>query len=247
MLAHLLYGYRAEGLEHVPRTGAFLLAANHKSYVDPPLIGACLPREIRYFAKKELFSVPVLGPMIRHFGAVPVDRAAFDRRAIETALHALRNGHGLLVFPEGTRIRRPGLAAPREGIGMLAARTGLPVIPARISGSWEPRRRLWRRIPIVVRFGPPLALATTALAPRPAAAPASSPTGGTAAGSARGGASTGADPATPEQNRAGLPGTARQRYGEIAAEVMKAIGSLGAGHAAAGDGRKTDWGNTARG
>ena len=154
--ARLLFGYKVCGLEHVPLTGPCLFAANHKSYLDPPLLGACLPREIRYFAKKELFKVPLLGPLIRVYGAIPVDREGFDRKGLATALELLSRGEWLLVFPEGTRIRRPGLAQPKEGVGLLAVRTGAPVVPAYLSSTWEPRRRLWRRIPIRIRFGAPL-------------------------------------------------------------------------------------------
>jgi 1-acyl-sn-glycerol-3-phosphate acyltransferase len=155
-LAHLLAGYQVSGLEHIPREGPFLLAANHKSYLDPPMLGACLPREICYFAKKQLFAVPLFAPLIRTFGAIPVDREGFDRKGVTRALEILQQGQGLLVFPEGTRIRRPGLAEPKEGIGLLALRSGAPVVPARILSSWEPRRNLLRRIPIRIRFGPPL-------------------------------------------------------------------------------------------
>ena len=166
-MAHLLFGYAVEGVEHVPREGAFLLAANHKSYLDPLLVGACLPREMRYFAKKELFRVPLLGPLVRIYGSIPVDRDAFDRKGLSLALEILARGQGLLVFPEGTRIRRPGLAEPREGIGLLALRTGAPVVPVHVRSTWEPRRRLWRRIPIRLRFGP--ALTFPRMDPGPAA------------------------------------------------------------------------------
>jgi 1-acyl-sn-glycerol-3-phosphate acyltransferase len=165
--AHLLAGYQVSGLEHVPAEGAFLLAANHKSYLDPPLLGACLPREIRYFAKKQLFRVPLLGPMIRNYGAVPVNREGFDRKGVTTALEILADGEGLLVFPEGTRIRRPGLAEPKEGIALLALRSGVPVVPAVILSTWEPRRNLLRRIPIRVRIGPPMSFGR--MEPGPAA------------------------------------------------------------------------------
>jgi 1-acyl-sn-glycerol-3-phosphate acyltransferase len=130
-----------------------LLAANHKSYLDPPLVGAGIAREIRYFAKKELFRVPLLGPAIRGYGAIPVDRSGFDRRGLECALDILAHGQGLLVFPEGTRIRGAGLARPKEGIGLLALKSGAAILPAYVESSWEPRRSLFRRIPVRVHFG----------------------------------------------------------------------------------------------
>src|SRR5690606_4384817 len=79
---HLAFGFRVEGIENVPLDGPCLLAANHKSYLDPLAAGSPLPREIHYFAKRELFRIPILGPMIRAVGGIPVDRHSFDRQAI---------------------------------------------------------------------------------------------------------------------------------------------------------------------
>jgi 1-acyl-sn-glycerol-3-phosphate acyltransferase len=157
-MGHLLFGYEVSGGENVPKDGAFLVAANHKSYLDPPLVGAGLPREICYFAKKELFRIPFIGSLIRTFGAIPVDRGGFDRRGLMMALDLVRSGQGLLVFPEGTRIRRPGFAEPKEGIGLLAVKSGAAVVPVLIRSTWEPRRSLFRRIPVRIDFGRPLDL-----------------------------------------------------------------------------------------
>jgi len=157
--AHVAFGLRATGLEHVPAEGPFLLAANHKSYLDPPFVGGVLPRELRYFAKQQLFRIPGFASLIRAYGAIPVDRDAADRRAVSGALAVLARGEGLLVFPEGTRIRRPGLAEPKAGIGLLAVRSGAPVIPVYVASTWEPRRRLGKRIPVRIRFGPPIRFA----------------------------------------------------------------------------------------
>ncbi len=158
-VARVLLGLRVEGVDRVPLEGSVLIASNHKSYLDPLLVGACIPREIRYFAKKELFHVPLVASWVREYGAIPVDRGGFDRRGIAVALDLLERGQGLLVFPEGTRIRRPGLAEPREGIGLLALRTGAPVVPVHVAFSWEPRRTFLRRIPIRIRYGVPLRFA----------------------------------------------------------------------------------------
>ena len=149
-------GFRCEGTGHLPTQGACLLAANHKSYLDPLVIGAAVSRPICYFAKKQLFRIPLFGPLIHSLGAIPVDREGFSRDGVETALGILQRGEVLVVFPEGTRIRRPGLAAPKVGIGLLALRTGTPVVPVHIAGTWEPRRSWRRRMPVTVRLGPPL-------------------------------------------------------------------------------------------
>jgi 1-acyl-sn-glycerol-3-phosphate acyltransferase len=89
-----------------------------------------------------------------------VDREGADRRALTEALAILARGEGLLVFPEGTRIRREGVAEPKAGIGLLAVRSGVPVVPAYVASSWEPRRRWYRRIPVRIRYGPPLHFAS---------------------------------------------------------------------------------------
>jgi 1-acyl-sn-glycerol-3-phosphate acyltransferase len=157
--AHLLLGYRVSGTENIPREGGFLLASSHKSYLDPLVVGACLPRELRYFSKRELFANPFFGWLIRSYGAVPVERTGADRRALSLALKILEQGEGLIVFPEGTRIRRPGVGEAKPGIGMLAVRSGVPVIPCWAGSTWDPRRSLLRRVPVHVRFGPALAFA----------------------------------------------------------------------------------------
>lgn len=154
--ARLFLGYRATGMENIPRQGGFLLASSHKSYLDPLVVGAALPRELRYFSKRELFANPVFGWLIRAYGAVPVERTGADRRALSLALTILSEGEGLIVFPEGTRIRRPGVGEAKPGIGMLAVRSGVPVIPCWAGSTWDPRRSFWRRVPVHVRFGAPL-------------------------------------------------------------------------------------------
>ncbi len=153
VLRFVLFGLlrmKSEGLEHLPR-GAFILASNHRSNLDPPCIGTAVPGAIWYFAKQELFSRPVLGWLIRRLNAIPVRRGRYDRRAIEGALRVLRTGRPLLLFPEGTRRKRPGLGRPRGGVALLARRAGVPVVPAWIEGTGSLRPGAIR-----VRFGPAL-------------------------------------------------------------------------------------------
>ena len=156
--ARVLWGMRVEGLERVPPVGGVILAANHKSYLDPPLIGSVLPREIFYLAKRELFRIPVFSAWMRARNAIPIDREGSDRGAIEGALHVLRGGGALLVFPEGTRIRRPGLGPPHEGVALLAARAGVPILPVHLRGSWSAERRWLRPGGLRIRFGEPFRL-----------------------------------------------------------------------------------------
>ena len=142
--SRFLWGLRVEGVENVPLTGGVILASNHKSYLDPPLIGSTLPREIHYLAKKQLFGVPLLGLWIRAHNAIPINREGFDRAGLEGALEVVRTGGALLLFPEGTRIRRRGMGPPREGIGLLVARSGVPVVPVHLRGTWGPERGWFR-------------------------------------------------------------------------------------------------------
>lgn len=154
--ARLLWGLSVEGAENVPLTGGMILASNHKSYLDPPLIGSSLPREIHYLAKKQLFRVPLLGLWARANNAIPINREGFDRAGLDGALQVVRTGGALLLFPEGTRIRRKGMGPPREGIGLLVARSGVPVVPVHLRGTWGPEREWFRPGGIRIRYGKPI-------------------------------------------------------------------------------------------
>jgi cytidylate kinase len=157
-IARLLWGLRIEGAENVPRHGAVIIASNHKSYFDPLLVGGACRREIHYMAKKELFATRLGGWWMRSSNAIPVARSGFDKHAIEMALAALRGGAGLLVFPEGTRIRRKGLGPAREGIALLAARGNVPIVPVHLKGTWSEERKMIPRSGIRIRFGRPFRL-----------------------------------------------------------------------------------------
>lgn len=159
VLMRLLFRLRSRGREHVPRTGPVLLAANHSSYLDPPLVGGCAPRPVHFLAKAELFGVPFLGRLIRGLNAHPIRRGASDPGAIRLAVKILADGHALLVFPEGTRGPEGVLREPKGGVGMLAALSGAAVVPVYVQGSgqaWPRGVKLPRPARITVTFGPPL-------------------------------------------------------------------------------------------
>lgn len=124
----------AEGWEHVPQ-GACLFASNHQSMLDPPLIGSCLPREISFIARRSLFDNPIFGFVIRACHSIPVDRGEADIGAIRSALAALKSGDGLLIFPEGTRSQDGAFGEPQAGVGLLACKSGVPVVPIHIRGA----------------------------------------------------------------------------------------------------------------
>jgi 1-acyl-sn-glycerol-3-phosphate acyltransferase len=135
----------------VPRDGPLIVACNHVSYFDPPALGVALPRTVTYMAKKELFGLPVLGPVIAALGAFPVDRKRGDISAIKSAMGILETGAALGIFPEGTR-NKDGLGKPQAGIALLASRSGAAVVPAYVGGS----AGAGRFAPITVAFGEPL-------------------------------------------------------------------------------------------
>ncbi len=131
----VLFRTQATGADHLPRNGAVLLAANHLSNWDPPLLATFLSRPVCYMAKQELFEIPIFGKAIRACHSFPVRRGAADRAAIKTALQILKSGKCLGVFPEGTRSRDGRVHKAEAGIALLAAMSGAPVVPAAIIGT----------------------------------------------------------------------------------------------------------------
>lgn len=150
------------GREHVPAGGPVILAANHRSFLDPFVIGCLLRpgRTVHYMAKLELFAHPVVGSVLNRLGAFPVRRGASDDEALETARVLLDRGAIVVIFPEGTRTRPGPLGAPRSGVGRLALETGAAVVPVAVLGT-EGVRDGWRIRPhrVRVRCGPAVVLA----------------------------------------------------------------------------------------
>jgi 1-acyl-sn-glycerol-3-phosphate acyltransferase len=155
----VLYRYRAQGRGNAPASGGFVLAANHLSNLDPwPLGMAFFPgRYLRFMAKSELFWFP-LGPFITACGAFPVRRGESDQEAIDTAVQLCREGHVVVMFPEGTRrvkgLRKRHEARWHAGAARIALEAGVPLVPAGIVGTDE----LTRAARLRVVFGHPIAL-----------------------------------------------------------------------------------------
>ena len=132
----IFHRFRVSGLEHVPSDGAFLLASNHVSFFDPPALGCRVPRDLHYFARKSLFK-GLLGKLITAFNSIPVDRGSADVSSFKKALKVLDKGSPLLVFPEGTRSLDGSLQAAKAGVGLIAIKASVPVLPARVIGGFE--------------------------------------------------------------------------------------------------------------
>lgn len=159
-LLRLLFGMRVSGREHVPKTGAVIIAPNHKSFWDAFFIAAVVPRTIRFMGKAELFT-GVRGRVFLALGAFPVQRGSADSAAIDTARAVLMQGEALALFPEGTRVRDPdSLGVPRRGAARLALETGAPLIPTAMTGTERRRLHLPRRVQI--SFGEPISVESAA-------------------------------------------------------------------------------------
>ena len=148
---------RRIGREHLPACGAVIVAANHRSLLDPFVIATMARRPMYYVTKKELSRQKWVAWLLGAFGAFPVDRGASDAELITTAKAILARGDVVLIFPEGTRIRPGSLGTPKLGVGRLALETGAPVVPVAVLGT-EAVRRGWRIRPhkVTIRAGRPL-------------------------------------------------------------------------------------------
>jgi len=145
------------GREHIPREGAVIIAANHRSFLDPFVIGTLVRRPVYFVAKSELFKHPLVAWWLNSLGAFPLDRGQGDSDAMDTARRILERGDALVIFPEGTRTRPGPLATPHRGFGRLALETGAPIVPVAVAGT-EAVRKGWRIRPhrVRLRCGPPM-------------------------------------------------------------------------------------------
>ena len=130
-----LVGMRIEGLDRIPRSGPILVVCKHVHNADPVLLSVAFPRPVHFMAKKELFTVPIIGWVISRVGSFPVDRGKADRSALRHAEAALSQGIAVGMFPEGTRSTTGALQRAHPGAALLAVRSGAPVIPMVVVGS----------------------------------------------------------------------------------------------------------------
>jgi 1-acyl-sn-glycerol-3-phosphate acyltransferase len=138
MMFHKLFDGDIYGYENIPRHSPCLLACNHLSYFDPPFIGSAVPgREVFSLARSSLFATKFNNWLFSNMNCIPLNRESSDIFAIKTALRLLREGKCVMIYPEGTRSDDGTFKEPQAGIGMLACKTKVPVIPCRIFGTFE--------------------------------------------------------------------------------------------------------------
>lgn len=158
-IANTLFSYRTHGVENMPEEGSVILAANHTSFLDPPLVGIASKRAVWYLARRTLLEWPLLGPVFPSLNVIPVDRDGNDRSALKAIVRLLREGEGVVLFPEGTRSPDGTLQQGKPGIGMIVSKSGAPVVPVRVFGAHEafPKNaKLPHPVQIDVVFGKPL-------------------------------------------------------------------------------------------
>jgi 1-acyl-sn-glycerol-3-phosphate acyltransferase len=160
-LCKLFFRLRVEGLSNIPRTGAALIASNHVSHLDPPIIGVAARRVVFHMAKRELLTVAPLRWYMTTIRSIIVDRGRGTQALLEAGSY-LQRGEAVVIFPEGTRSRNGQLAKGHSGAVVLAIRSGCPVVPAAIIGSERAMTKgskLIRPVPVTVRFGKPFQVA----------------------------------------------------------------------------------------
>ncbi len=155
----LYFRWRIYSPENVPLSGPVILASNHASFLDPPLVGSGLPRPINYLARETLFRFPGIGALLRSWNAVPVDREGGSPSGLRNILDRLQKGGGIILFPEGTRTRDGQLQPARSGVGLTVIKSNAPVVPVRVFGTFEAYgRHMTMPLPrqVAVKYGTPM-------------------------------------------------------------------------------------------
>lgn len=147
---HTRFKVNVIGEERIPESGPVLICSNHMSEFDPPLVAISTKREMSFFAKSELFKIPLLGNLISRLNAIPVDRGKGDRQALKKSVEALKEGNMLLIFPEGSRTKDGKLQDLQQGASFMAVKSGAKIVPAAIKGKYN------RQKGVTLVFGRPI-------------------------------------------------------------------------------------------
>ena len=159
--ATLWFDLKVYGVHHLPRDGGVLVISNHQSYLDPIVLGVKVPRGFSFLAKSELFENRFFGWLIRNLNAFPVRQGEGDIGAVKETIRRLQEGHALIVYPEGTRSLSGEIETLQPGVGLIARRAGVPVVPAVIDGSydaWPKGHKIFRPHTVRAMYGPPIDL-----------------------------------------------------------------------------------------
>jgi 1-acyl-sn-glycerol-3-phosphate acyltransferase len=157
----LWFDLKVFGVRNVPREGGVLIVANHQSYLDPIIVGVRLPRPLSYFAKSELFESRLFDWLIRRLYAFPVRQGEGDVGALREAIRRLQEKDALVIFPEGSRTETGELLPVEKGVGLIAKKAGVPVVPCIIEGSfhaWPKGGKMFKPAKIYAFFGPVMKL-----------------------------------------------------------------------------------------
>ncbi len=130
-----ILGIKAYGVENIPSGEPFIIAANHRSYLDPPVIASVFPEPVFFVAKEELFRNRIASLVLRHLAAIPIRRGGLDKEALKNSMKVLNAGCTLCIFPEGKRADKGKFLDPKPGIGLLALKSGVKIVPVYISGT----------------------------------------------------------------------------------------------------------------
>lgn len=158
-LARLVFQFKTEGAQNFPKTGGVIVAANHASYLDIPLLGCAIPRRVFFLGRNNLFPNRCLNWTLQKLGWIPLKTHQLDRKAFGKALSHLQAGEPVVIFPEGSRTEDGSLHLGKPGLGYLVAESHFQVIPAYISGTFKvlPIRSRWPKVhPIKIILGKPL-------------------------------------------------------------------------------------------
>jgi 1-acyl-sn-glycerol-3-phosphate acyltransferase len=153
------FRWRVFNPERVPLTGPVILASNHASFLDPPLIGSGIHRHISYLARDNIFKSPIAAAILRSWEVVPVDRDGGSGRGLKRILQRLQENGAIILFPEGTRTRDGQLNPVRSGIGLTVIKSNAPVVPARVFGTHDaygPHRPVPLPKRVAVKYGHPM-------------------------------------------------------------------------------------------
>jgi len=167
------FGFEVRGREHVPRDGAFILASNHLSYLDPPLLAAACRRRLSFMARANLFEQPLLGAYLRAVHVIALQRGEGDLGAIREAVRRLQQGDAVAIFPEGGRQFSGQLGRAKRGVGLLAATAHVPIVPVLVQGTFQalpPDSHRLHRAKIRVAFGPAIPYTVPTVLPTDASA-----------------------------------------------------------------------------